>query len=143
MNQINKDFNSNKSDMEAIDNFRELIQNIHKLHDAKEGCPWHKSQTHESLMPFMFEESNEFKNALKSKNIDNIADELGDILLQVMLHSEISRINNGFSIKDVITKLNKKILIRHPYIFEKKVKVTLKEANNIWKKRKEREKRKE
>tara|TARA_Y100001978_G_C23634443_1_gene405093 strand:- start:639 stop:1061 length:423 start_codon:yes stop_codon:yes gene_type:complete len=140
MNQRNKDFNLNKSDIEAIDNFHELIINIHRLHNAKEGCPWHKSQTHESLIPFMFEEIDEFKDALKSKNIDNIADELGDILLQVMLHSEISSINKGFSLKDVIAKLNKKILRRHPYVFENKEKVTLKEANYIWEKRKEIEK---
>jgi len=131
----------NQSDKEAIDKFKELIINIHLLQDEEEGCPWHQSQTHETLIPYLLEESNEFISALKTKNKKNIAEELGDILLQIMLHSEISCKQNEFELKDVINILNQKIISRHPYIFTKKKKISLKEANQIWEEQKRLESR--
>tara|TARA_Y100001970_G_scaffold183190_1_gene222795 strand:+ start:128 stop:580 length:453 start_codon:yes stop_codon:yes gene_type:complete len=122
----------NQSDEEAIDNFKKLIMNIHLLQDEEEGCPWHKSQTHETLIPYLLEESNEFISALTIKNKKNMAEELGDILLQIMLHSEISYKQNEFELKDVINLLNKKIISRHPYIFKKKKKISIEEAHKIW-----------
>ena len=130
----------NKSDSEAIDNFYQLIMNIHLLQDQKEGCPWHKSQTHETLIPYLIEESNEFIDALLIKNKKNIAEELGDILLQIMLHSEISSKKKEFELKDVIYLLNQKILKRHPYIFKEKKKISINEANKIWQEQKRLEK---
>ncbi|MBK16709.1 MAG: nucleoside triphosphate pyrophosphohydrolase [Prochlorococcus sp. SP3034] len=122
----------NKSDAEALENFHQLIINIHLLHDDKEGCPWHTSQTHETLIPYLIEESNEFIDAFLIKNKQSIAEELGDILLQIMLHSEISSKQKEFELKDVIELLNQKIISRHPYIFKKKEKVSIQVANKIW-----------
>ena len=122
----------NKFDYQAIDSFKELIINIHLLHDSKKGCPWHKTQTHETLIPFLTEEKDELINALLKEDKKNIEEELGDILFQIMLHSEISSKNKGFHLKDVINSLNKKILFRHPYIFSEKKRISYEEANKIW-----------
>ena len=129
------------SDSETLNNFLELINNIHMLHNSKAGCPWHRSQTNETLIPYLIEENNELTSALLEGNKKNIEEELGDILLQIMLHSEISSKNNGFSLKDVIEKLNKKIIFRHPHVFKEKKNINLQEANKIWKAQKKLEKK--
>jgi len=122
----------NNSDLETINSFKILITNIKALKDKTWGCPWQKIQSHVSLIPFLYEESNEFIDAIYEKNADNICEELGDILLQVMLHSEIGYEEKEFALNDVIKNLNKKIIKRHPYIFNKKEKVSLKKSQEIW-----------
>jgi XTP/dITP diphosphohydrolase len=84
------------------------------------------------LIPFLNEESSEFIDAIYEKNADNICEELGDLLLQVMLHSEIGYEKKEFELNDVIKNLNKKIINRHPYIFKKKEKVSLEKSQEIW-----------
>ncbi len=122
----------NNSDLETINNFKILITNIKALKDKTWGCPWQKIQSHVSLIPFLYEESNEFIDAIYEKNAANICEELGDLLLQVMLHSEIGYEEKEFTLNDVIKNLNKKIINRHPYIFNKKEKVSLKKSQQIW-----------
>ena len=120
------------SDLKAIESFKFLISNIKSLKDKTWGCPWQKKQSHKSLIPFLYEESNEFIDAIYEKNADNICEELGDLLLQVMLHAEIGYEEKEFALNDVIKNLNKKIINRHPYIFNKKEKVSLKKSQQIW-----------
>jgi len=122
----------NNSDLETINSFKILISNIKALKDKTWGCPWQKIQSHVSLIPFLYEESNEFIDAIYEKNADNICEELGDLLLQVMLHSEIGYEEKEFTLNDVIKNLNKKIINRHPYIFNNKEKVSLKKSQQIW-----------
>jgi len=122
----------NNSELETINNFKILISNIKELKDNTWGCPWQKIQSHISLIPFLYEESNEFIDAIYEKNADNICEELGDLLLQVMLHAEIGYEEKEFELNDVIKNLNKKIINRHPYIFNKKEKVSLKKSQQIW-----------
>ena len=122
----------NNSDLETINSFKKLISNIKALKDKTWGCPWQKIQSHISLIPFLYEESNEFIDAIYEKNADNICEELGDLLLQVMLHAEIGYEEKEFTLNDVIKNLNKKIINRHPYIFNKKEKVSLKKSQQIW-----------
>ncbi|KGG03260.1 Nucleoside triphosphate pyrophosphohydrolase MazG [Prochlorococcus marinus str. MIT 9321] len=122
----------NNSDLETINSFKILISNIKALKDKTWGCPWQKTQSHVSLIPFLYEESNEFIDAIYEKNANNICEELGDLLLQVMLHAEISYEEKEFTLNDVIKNLNKKIIYRHPYIFDKKEKVSLKKSQQIW-----------
>ncbi len=122
----------NNSDLETIKSFKNLISNIRALKDKTWGCPWQKIQSHISLIPFLYEESNEFIDAIYEKNADNMCEELGDLLLQVMLHAEIGYEEKEFTLNDVIKNLNKKIINRHPYIFNKKEKVSLKKSQQIW-----------
>ena len=118
---------------ESLKNFAELISNINLLKNKKYGCPWQNMQTHETLIPYLIEESHEFINSIKTNDLENMKEELGDLLLQIMLHSEIEREKNSFSIVDVINSLNHKIKSRHPYIFQERKKVSIKEAEQIWK----------
>ena len=122
----------NNSDLETINSFKILISNIKALKDKTWGCHWQKIQSHVSLIPFLYEESNEFIDAIYEKNADNMCEELGDLLLQVMLHAEIGYEEKEFALNDVIKNLNKKIINRHPYIFDKKEKVSLKKSQQIW-----------
>ena len=122
----------NNSDLETINSFKNLISNIKALKDKTWGCPWQKIQSHISLIPFLYEESNEFIDAIYEKNADNMCEELGDLLLQVMLHAVIGYEEKEFTLNDVIKNLNKKIINRHPYIFNKKEKVSLKKSQQIW-----------
>ncbi len=122
----------NNSDLETINSFKNLISNIKALKDKTWGCPWQKIQSHISLIPFLYEESNEFIDAIYEENADTMCEELGDLLLQVMLHAEIGYEEKEFTLNDVIKNLNKKIINRHPYIFNKKEKVSLKKSQQIW-----------
>ena len=120
------------SDLKTIESFKILISNVKSLKDKTWGCPWQKIQSHISLIPFLHEESSEFIDAIYEKNADNICEELGDLLLQVMLHAEIGYEEKEFALNDVIKNLNKKIINRHPYIFNKKEKVSLEKSQQIW-----------
>ncbi len=120
------------SDLETFESFKILISNIKSLKDKTWGCPWQKIQSHKSLIPFLHEESDEFIDAIYAEKADNICEELGDLLLQVMLHAEIGYEKKEFTLDDVIKNLNKKIINRHPYIFKKKEKVSLEKSQQIW-----------
>ena len=129
----NDRYNSQKnSDLATLESFKILISNVKSLKDKTWGCPWQKIQSHKSLIPFLNEESSEFIDAIYEKNADNICEELGDLLLQVMLHSEIGYEEKEFTLDDVIKNLIKKIINRHPYIFHKKEKVSLEKSQQIW-----------
>jgi len=132
MSSNNRYYFQNNSDLETLKSFRNLISNVKSLKDKTWGCPWQKIQSHISLIPFLHEESNEFIDAIYEKKADNICEELGDLLLQVMLHAEIGYEKKEFELNDVIKNLNKKIINRHPYIFNKKEKVSLEKSQQIW-----------
>ncbi len=132
MSSNNKYNYQNKADLETLESFKILISNIKLLKDKTWGCPWQKIQSHISLIPFLHEESSEFTDAIYEKNANNICEELGDLLLQIMLHAEIGYEEKEFELNDVIKNLNKKIINRHPYIFNKKEKVSLEKSQQIW-----------
>lgn len=107
--------------------FIELKKIFDTLHGPN-GCLWDKKQTHKTLIPYLREESGEFIAAIKSNNLENMKEELGDILLQVMFHSQIASKENRFTIEDVIDELIKKLKRRHPHVFGK---VKVKSARQI------------
>ena len=96
--------------------FQELIEIVAKLR-GDQGCPWDKRQTHESLIPCLMEESDEVKEAICHKDMDNLCEELGDVLLQVVMHAQIASENGSFNIEDVITGVSRKMIRRHPHVF--------------------------
>ena len=120
------------SNLETLESFKILISNVKSLKDKTWGCPWQKIQSHKSLIPFLNEESSEFIDAIYEKKPASICEELGDLLLQVMLHAEIGYEKKEFELNDVIKNLNNKIINRHPYIFKKKEKVSLEKSQEIW-----------
>ncbi|MDR3256079.1 MAG: hypothetical protein LBT18_00215 [Endomicrobium sp.] len=107
---------------------------------SKNGCLWDKEQTHESLVKYLFSEAKEVKKAIENKDIENLEEELGDILLQVVFHAQIAKENKEFNIDGVIEKLNKKLVRRHPHIFGKYEIKNTKDIEIMWKKVKAKEK---
>jgi len=94
-----------------------LIGVIEKLRDPQEGCPWDLKQDHRSLLKYLIEESYEYLDAVESDDEFKMKDELGDVLLQVILHSVIARQRGSFSIEEVACNLSEKLIRRHPHVF--------------------------
>ena len=116
--------------------FDELVNIISKL---REECPWDKEQTHESLSKHLIEEAYELLDSLAKLNnsdesFQNLESELGDLLLQILLHSKIASENGYFSIVDVVDSLNKKLVKRHPHVFGDVKLGTPKEVQKQWEK---------
>ncbi|MEA5001545.1 MAG: MazG nucleotide pyrophosphohydrolase domain-containing protein [Endomicrobiaceae bacterium] len=120
--------------------FSELVDIFKKLR-GKNGCVWDKKQTHETLIKYLFEESRELKKAILKKDVENMKEELGDVLLQVIFHAQIAKENKLFDIYDVIECLNKKMIRRHPHVFGKSKVKTEKDVIDLWKKIKKNEKK--
>ncbi|MFH2137294.1 MAG: MazG nucleotide pyrophosphohydrolase domain-containing protein [Candidatus Omnitrophota bacterium] len=121
--------------------FNELKQIFKTLHGPK-GCLWDKEQTHQSLLKSLKEETRELTQAIKNEDFDNMKEELGDVLLQVMFHSQIALKKKKFDVEDVIEVLIKKLKRRHPHVFGKtKVKSSAQIIRN-WNKIKTEEKKK-
>lgn len=81
------------------------------------GCPWDQEQTHESLKRYLVEETYEVIEALDTKNMNNLCEELGDLLLQIVFHARIAEENQLFCISDVVREISEKMLRRHPHVF--------------------------
>lgn len=100
-----------------------MLKNFSKLREiiavlrGPNGCPWDKEQTHESLKKYLIEETYEVIEAIDSDDIDHLIEELGDVLLQVMLHAQIGEDEGYFAIEDVIEVLSEKMIRRHPHVF--------------------------
>ena len=122
--------------------FDELVNIISKL---REECPWDKEQTHESLSKHLIEEAYELLDSLAKLNnsdesFQNLESELGDLFLQILLHSKIASENGYFSIVDVVDSLNKKLVKRHPHVFGDVKLGTPKEVQKQWEKIKQEDK---
>lgn len=98
--------------------FDELVKVMATLR-APGGCPWDREQTHESLLRYLREETEEVAEAIANKDMENLEEELGDILLQVLFHANMARERGDFDITDVINTLHMKLVNRHPHVFEK------------------------
>jgi tetrapyrrole methylase family protein/MazG family protein len=84
---------------------------------APGGCPWDREQTHATLRTYLIEETYEVLDAIESGNAGELAEELGDLLLQVLFHADLSRESGKFDISDVITGIHDKMVRRHPHVF--------------------------
>jgi tetrapyrrole methylase family protein/MazG family protein len=104
------------NDQETERKFGELLEVMARLR-SDTGCPWDREQTHVSLKPCLLEETYELLDALDNGEPEKIQEELGDVLLQVIFHSQIATEENRFSIKEVIRQLTEKLVRRHPYVF--------------------------
>ena len=119
----------------------ELLEIIHVLRDPKEGCAWDSVQTHETLKKCLTDECEEVLEAVDNKDDENLCEELGDVMLQVLLNAEIASERNAFTMDDVINGLTDKLIRRHPHVFgDEKRPDNEEEALALWKKVKEKEK---
>lgn len=87
------------------------------VHDLRTKCPWDRKQTHKSLVPYLLEEAYETIDAIHEGKSDPFREELGDLLLQVVLHSEIASEKKGFNFEDVAKTISDKMVRRHPHIY--------------------------
>lgn len=111
--------------------FDELVRVVKKLRDPNGGCPWDLEQTHATLKPFVIEEAYEVVDAI-DLGPAKLKEELGDLLLQVVLHAQIGADNSEFVIDDVVRAITKKLIDRHPHVFgDRKVSGT-KEVLSNW-----------
>ena len=143
MNKTSKTANSKKiydcSDTNRIYNFDDLIEIISQLR-APGGCPWDIEQTHESLKKCLIEESGEVIGAIDKKDDENLCEELGDLLLQVVMHAQIASEENRFTMKDVIQGVSEKMIRRHPHVFGNEKVSSPEESLKLWKEIKKNEK---
>ncbi|WP_353893358.1 MazG nucleotide pyrophosphohydrolase domain-containing protein [Proteinivorax hydrogeniformans] len=118
----------------------ELLDVIHLLR-SENGCPWDKKQTHTSLINYVIEESYEVKDAILSGDMNKIEEELGDLLLQVVLHCQIAKENDDFDFDSCSKKIKDKLIFRHPHIFRDQHKgpISEQEVEAIWKRQKKKE----
>src|SRR5437879_2906433 len=86
---------------------------------AQNGCPWDREQTHQSLRTYLIEEAYEVLEALESGNDAKFAEEMGDLLLQIVFHSQIAREEGRFTVSEVIREIHDKMVRRHPHVFGK------------------------
>jgi MazG family protein len=106
----------NPSSKEGGEKFAQLIELIARLR-APGGCPWDREQTHESLKPMLIEEAYEVLEAIDEGDDEEFTGELGDLLLQVVFHTQISGEEKRFTIADVIDRVSSKMISRHPHVF--------------------------
>lgn len=97
-------------------NLEELIDVVRILR-SENGCQWDREQTHQSLKPNMLEEAYEAVDAIDNNDMKHLKEELGDVLLQVLLHSQIADEEKAFDIEDVAKELKEKLIRRHPHVF--------------------------
>jgi len=111
--------------------FEDLVKLMARLR-SKNGCPWDQIQTHKSLMPYLLEESYEVLDTIEAKDDKKLREELGDLLLQIVFHSQIAKERKKFDINEVIGGLIKKLVERHPHVFKTKEKISSNQVIKKW-----------
>lgn len=99
--------------MSSFEQFQEIIAHLR----APEGCPWDRKQTHESLRPYLLEEAYEVLEAIDNDDPDELYKELGDLLLQIVLHTQVAIDDGEFHMTDVLRHVNEKMVRRHPHVW--------------------------
>ena len=99
------------------DDLVRLVELTARLRDPIHGCPWDLAQDHVSLRPYVVEEAHEVVAAIDARSPEALASELGDLLLQVLLHSRLAEETGEFTLHDVMAFLEEKLVRRHPHVF--------------------------
>ena len=116
---------------EAPHDMKELLEIIEVLR-SPDGCSWDREQTHESLKKCFMDETEEVMQAIDHQDDENLCEELGDVLLQVVLQSQIAEEEGLFSLDDVIRKAGEKMLRRHPHVFSSEASPEKEEVPGRW-----------
>lgn len=107
------------SDMkiEASNDISMLLEIMTRLRDKETGCPWDVEQTFASIIPYTIEEAYEVQDAIERNDLDDMREELGDLLLQVVFHAQMAKEQQAFDFGDVVHAITKKMVRRHPHVF--------------------------
>ena len=124
--------------MHTFEDLKEIVAVLRSEH----GCPWDRKQTLESLKPYLLEESGEVLEAIDHHDMENLCEELGDVLYQVVIQSQIASEQGLFTVEDVIDGLCEKMIRRHPHVFGDAVADTPEESLDLWNEIKKQEKAK-
>lgn len=121
----------------SVLDFQELVAHLR----SPDGCPWDRKQTHQSLRPNLLEETYEVLSALDHEDRAGMQEEFGDLLLQIVLHAQIASERGGFNLEDIATGIQKKLIFRHPHIFDNTVVSDSEEVIRNWEVLKARERK--
>jgi tetrapyrrole methylase family protein/MazG family protein len=124
--------------MDVAQRFAKLVELMARLR-SPEGCPWDREQTHQSLRPYLLEETYEVLEALDQQNGDELCKELGDLLLQVVFHAQIAGEASSFTLSEVIAGITEKLIRRHPHVFGEMKVNSAAEQRSLWEKLKKAE----
>ncbi len=122
-------------DSYTFEELREIIADLR----SEDGCPWDRAQTFESLKKCLADETQEVFEAVDSGDRENLCEELGDVLLQVVINSRIAEEEGSFTLDDVVNGICRKMIRRHPHVFGEAKASTPEEALGLWKEIKRRE----
>ncbi len=122
----------------TFDDLKDIMRTLR----SENGCPWDRRQTHESLIPCLEEEAGEVIDAIRENDPENLCEELGDLLFQVMSHSQIAEEKGLFTIDDVIDGVSAKMIRRHPNVFGDEKVNSAEEGLDLWNRIKSEEKSK-
>jgi len=101
----------------SLEALSELVAVVARLRDPQTGCPWDLEQTHASLVPYVIEEAHEVADAIRHGDDGHLEEELGDLLLQVVLHAQIAREQGRFDLASICRGISRKLVRRHPHVF--------------------------
>lgn len=113
----------------AFDGF---VETVARLRAPEGGCPWNRAQTHESIGDYLIEEAYEALDAIQAGSVEHLREELGDVLLQVVLHSQIAADAGEFTIDDVCAGIDEKMIRRHPHVFGEMKAENANEVADLW-----------
>jgi MazG family protein len=125
------------------ENIHKLLKIMENLRDKESGCPWDIEQNFESIAPYTIEEAYEVADAIDRGNMQDLKEELGDLLLQVVFHAQMAKEEELFDFNDVVQALSEKLIFRHPHVFGDESGVSAKNAQSvedIWNRQKDAEK---
>jgi XTP/dITP diphosphohydrolase len=125
---------------ETLEALQQLIDVVARLRNPEGGCPWDLEQTPQTLIPYVIEEAYETVDAIRSGDEDAIAEELGDLLLQVVLQAQIAKEYGQFDLAVVAKKISEKLIRRHPHVFSDVEVQSVAEVHQNWEAIKETEK---
>jgi tetrapyrrole methylase family protein/MazG family protein len=128
-----------EQDPSSFDTLEKIVARLR----APDGCPWDRAQSHASLKPYLIEEAYEVLQALDEENTEKLCDELGDLLLQILLHAQIAKEAKEFSIRDVIKSISTKLIRRHPHVFGQSKAANAEEVALEWEELKQNERKKD
>lgn len=120
----------------SYEDFLDIIAQLR----APGGCPWDQKQTHESMKECLLEEAQEVLDAIDNKDDDNLCEELGDVLLQVVMHAQIAAEEGRFTMDDVVQGVSEKMVRRHPHVFGDIEVSSVEEGLDLWNAIKQQEK---
>ena len=121
--------------------FEELVSVV-KILRSEQGCSWDRKQTFESLKPCILDEAREVAEAVDKQDMDNLCEELGDVLFNVLIYSQIAEEKGCFELKDVVDGVCEKMIRRHPHVFGEQKRLSAEESLDLWNTIKKQEKNK-